>query len=127
AGLAVYASMLAESPNDLDVIFARANYFMRAKKYEPAIADFTLLIDQKIDGDDRRYDRAYAYFELKKYAEALADLNGFIADNTGDAKAILRAMGLRFRADVHRAMKKPALARADEKLAKELEDKAFEL
>ncbi|MDM7921298.1 MAG: hypothetical protein QUS14_03280, partial [Pyrinomonadaceae bacterium] len=34
AGLAVYASMLAETPNDLKVIVARANYFMRAKKYD---------------------------------------------------------------------------------------------
>ena len=125
AGLAIYASMLAEKPNDPEVILERANYFMRAKKYEQAIADFTILIDQKAEGDDWRWDRAYAYFELKKYTEALADLNGIIAEPSGDEKLLQKAEALRLRAEIYRAMKKTALARADEKLVKQIEAKVF--
>ena len=72
-----YGRAIALSNNPEDRM-KRASCFMRAGKFEKACDDFDIVIKGNPKDDEALVRRAEAFYRLKKYSEALLDLNEVI-------------------------------------------------
>lgn len=57
------------------IFYNRGRAYLQEKKYEEAIADFSLAIQQNSQVSQAYYNRALALYGLKQYSEALLDLD----------------------------------------------------
>lgn len=97
----LYSKLIAESPKRFKLYLGRGIAYFRAKQYDKAALDFTSFAKLRPALVEGYLNRAYAYKELGKYQEALADLETVksLDPNRGDP---------RLRADILAAMPPPS-------------------
>jgi tetratricopeptide (TPR) repeat protein len=84
------AAAKLESPNLVGsdrIFYNRGLAYMREKRYEDAISDFSRTIQLNPKVAQAYYNRALAYYALEKYPEAMDDLNQTLALNAKDGSA----------------------------------------
>jgi tetratricopeptide (TPR) repeat protein len=69
------------------IFYNRGLAYMREKRYEDAISDFSRTIQLNPKVAQAYYNRALAYYALEKYPEAMDDLNQTLALNAKDGSA----------------------------------------
>ena len=69
------------------IFYNRGLAYMREKKYEDAIGDFSRTVQLSPKVAQAYYNRALSYYALEKYPEAMADLDHAISLNAKDASA----------------------------------------
>lgn len=67
------------------IFYNRGLAYMREKKYEDAIADFSRTIQLNPKVTQAYYNRALAYYALEKYSESMWDLDRAVSLNTKDS------------------------------------------
>lgn len=105
-------------PNLSNLHWRRADSYFAIGKYQEAIADYSVSIERR--GYPLEYfyfRRGESYFKLNLLDKAIADYTAAIKQDNDYAKAYTS------RAQAYEALGKKALAAADRKKAKELEDK----
>ncbi|RQO38739.1 hypothetical protein DBR37_00175 [Herminiimonas sp. KBW02] len=70
------------------IFYNRGLAYMREKRYEDAIADFSRTIQLNPKVAQAYYNRALAYYTLEKYPAAMNDLNQALALNAKDGSAL---------------------------------------
>jgi tetratricopeptide (TPR) repeat protein len=81
------------------IFYNRGLAYMREKKYEDAIADFSRTLQMNPKVEQAYYNRARAYYALDEYKEAMSDLKLALSLNPADASAhYLRGLMLEHRA-----------------------------
>lgn len=68
-----------------------ADTLLNRGDFESAIATYSKLIKKKTASSQVLYKRAYAYFNLERYQEALADVNVYISQSNDPQGIVLRA------------------------------------
>lgn len=69
------------------IFYNRGLAYMREKKYEDAIADFSRTVQRSPKVAQAYYNRALSYYALEKYSEAMADLDHAVSLNARNASA----------------------------------------
>ncbi|MNK05155.1 lipoprotein NlpI [compost metagenome] len=69
------------------IFYNRGLAYMREKKYEDAIADFSRTVQLSPKVAQAYYNRALSYYALEKYSEAMADLDHAVSLNARNASA----------------------------------------
>jgi tetratricopeptide (TPR) repeat protein len=67
------------------IFYNRGLAYMREKKYEDAVADFSRTIQLSPKVTQAYYNRALAYYALEKYSESMSDLDHAVSLNTKDS------------------------------------------
>ena len=69
------------------IFYNRGLAYMREKRYEDAIGDFSRTVQLNPKVAQAYYNRALAYYALEKYPEAMLDLNQAVSLNAKDGSA----------------------------------------
>lgn len=73
--LMFYDKAIAIDPNSEQCLYNRGTVYLNLRRYEQAIADYTLLTDKQTGLIDVYFNRAMAFYYIDKYDEAMNDFN----------------------------------------------------
>lgn len=75
SAIAIYNNLITQSPKRFKLYLGRGLSYFHAKQFSKAVLDFTSFIKLRPALIEGYQNRAYAYKEMGKYKEALADLD----------------------------------------------------
>ncbi|MBC7416528.1 MAG: tetratricopeptide repeat protein [Pedobacter sp.] len=93
--IADFTKSLELYPDNLDVLYARADVYMDTNNFAKATADYTTIINRKPTFANIYFDRGFAYIRQEKYEEAKKDMENQIALDPKDFKSLANLINIK--------------------------------